>query len=218
MSFRVVCISRTLAAGGEVVGRRAAEELGFRYVDEEVITRAAELAKVDPKLVAKTEHRQSLLARFLDALGAQPPIEGYVPLPPDAGFYYLAGTTTVPAPVHDDLRRFIREAIGEIAAQGDVVIVAHAASLALAGRPGVLRVLVTASPPTRAQRLRIDGSIPSEDDAAAAIRDSDRERLDYLRRFYNLKDEPPTLYDLVLNTDVLRPEQTVAAIVGAARG
>jgi hypothetical protein len=61
MGFRVVCISRTSAAGGENVGHEVARRLGFRYVDEQIIERAAQRAQVDPALVAATEHRQPLL-------------------------------------------------------------------------------------------------------------------------------------------------------------
>ena len=53
MRFRVVCISRTTAAGGENVGQAVAQRLGFRYVDEQIIERAAQQAQVDPALVAK---------------------------------------------------------------------------------------------------------------------------------------------------------------------
>jgi len=52
MKTRVVCISRTIAAGGEAVGEIVASRLGFRYVDEEIISRAANQAQVDAKLVA----------------------------------------------------------------------------------------------------------------------------------------------------------------------
>ena len=50
----------------------------------------------------------------------------------------------------DELRNLIRMAIEETAERGNVVIVAHAASHALAGRYDVLRVLVTASAETDA--------------------------------------------------------------------
>src|SRR5207249_3119088 len=46
-------------------------------------------------------------------------------------------------------RRLIQEVIREVAAQGNVVILAHGASILLAGTPGLLRVLVPASPATR---------------------------------------------------------------------
>jgi cytidylate kinase len=37
-----------------------------------------------------------------------------------------------------------------------------------------------------------------------------------LKRFYGLKEEPPTLYDLVLNTDRLSPEQAAQLTAEAA--
>src|SRR4030095_9503986 len=51
MSFRVVCISRSTAAGGESIGQAVAQRLDFRYVDEQIITKAAQEAQVDPALV-----------------------------------------------------------------------------------------------------------------------------------------------------------------------
>ena len=64
-----------------------------------------------------------------------------------------AGTATRQHVLPDDLRTLIRAAIYEVTTAGQAVIVAHAASLALGGMEGVLRVLVTASPGTRAHRL-----------------------------------------------------------------
>jgi cytidylate kinase len=89
--------------------------------------------------------------------------------------------------------------------------------MALAGAPGVLRVLVTASLAARAQRLRLEGHLRSEDEATKAVNESDRERKDYLYRFYQIREELPTHYDLVVNTDHLKPEQAVEVIVHAAQ-
>jgi cytidylate kinase len=118
----------------------------------------------------------------------------------------------MPAPAEEDVRALIRHAIEEIAARGRVVIVAHAASHALGRRPDILRVLVTASPETRVERL----ALLETADAAKAIRDSDRERDQYLRRFYGVRDESPLHYDLVVNTDTLAAELAAAVIVAAA--
>lgn len=219
MSFQVVCISRTLAAGGEAIGRAVAQRLGFRYVDEEVVTKAAEKAHVDPKVVAAAEHKQPLLKRLIAAIGAAQtgtdPL-GFptgVPLP---SMYYPPGLNPQ-AVMAEDHRALIRAAIHEIATEGRAVIVAHAASMALAGVPDVLRVLVSASPETRAQRLAAAGEGFDASTAAAAVKDSDRERRDYFRRFYDVKEELPTHYDVVINTDVLTLEQAVSLVCAAQR-
>ncbi len=209
MTRSVICISRAAAAGGETIGRMVAEQLGFRYIDEEIIVMASGKAHIDPNLVAKTEERATFLARLLDALAIGPPGE----LVGAGGPYYLPGVNPVAAPVAEDLRGLIREAIAEIAAQGKVVIVAHAASYALGAGAKVLRVLVTASPETRARRI----SLLDSGDAAKAVRESDKDRAHYLRTFYDVREETPLHYDVVLNTDALNADQAVAAILAAAR-
>jgi cytidylate kinase len=97
-----------------------------------------------------------------------------------------------------------------------VVIVAHAASIALAGRGDLVRVLVTASPEARAQRLAEAGDVDKED-AQRAVKRADAARADYLKRFYRIDRELPTHYDLVVNTDVLELDAAADLVVRAAR-
>lgn len=214
MAHQVVCISRVTAAGGDVIGHLVAERLGFRYVDDEVVTLAAEHAGIDSSVVASVEHHKGLLARILEPLFAPPPaIKGYLERRPRA--YAGADVRSSSAPA-EQLRRLIKDAIVEIAQRGRAVIVAHAASMALARDPGVLRVLVTASVATRIRRLSVASPIVSEDEHAKAVAESDRQRREYLSRFYGVDDESPTHYDLVINTDVLEVGAAVTAIVALA--
>ena len=207
MTCHAVCISRALGAGGTEVGQRAADRLGFLYLDEEIIARAAAKGGITPGEVADEERRKSALSRLLREIGRGAAAESYGL----AGASGLAVEEASP----DLIRGLISEAIEETAGRGDVVIVAHAASFALSGRPGVLRVLVTASPKTRAQRLaELNGIEPKA--AAKSIKESDAARADYLRRFYNVSAELPTHYDLVINTDVLGIEQAAELIAHAA--
>jgi cytidylate kinase len=80
----------------------------------------------------------------------------------------------------------------------------------------VLRVLVTAPEETRRDRLAQDGAMTAAE-ATESITKSDQGRGNYFRTFYKLEQELPTHYDLVLNTEVLTPEQVTALIVFAAR-
>ena len=206
MACRVVCISRALGAGGEEVGRLVADRLGFLYIDEEIISRAAAKAGIDAQTVADEERRRSLISRVLEALG-EGGGEGWV----------LVGAAPLQASDQlrgEDVRALIREAIEQAAAQGKVVIVAHAASHALPHEPDVLRVLVTASPDTRATRIgEVEGL--DQKSAARAVKDSDAARRDYLKRFYDVDEELPTHYDLVVNTDLL-PADRAAELVSLA--
>ena len=115
----------------------------------------------------------------------------------------------------DDIRALIRETIEQVAIRGNAVIVAHAASYAVTRGPEALRVFVAASPNTRSARV---GNAEGLDEARAAraVKDSDAGRRDYLKRFYDVDEELPTHYDLVVNTDVLPIEQAVELVTKAA--
>lgn len=216
MDFHVVCISHTDGSGGNAVSRAVAEGLGFRYVDEELILAAARHAQVDPAIVAATEHKQSLLQRILDALASAH--ENLGPATLAAGL----AVPTMPVPgarrsSKDDLRSMIRAAIHEVGKAGNAVIAAHAASLALAGKEGVLRVLVTAPEEVRVRRVARERGI-TEKEATDLVHDGDEGRREYMRVFYEIEEELPTHYDLVVNTGNLTPAQAAGLVVAAARG
>jgi uncharacterized protein len=206
MAYRVVTIARTLAAGGEDVGQAVAEKLAFRHVDDEIIVKAAAKAGVSPEDVERAEQRRPLVLRLLDAMATTPT--------PDA-LDWSPGTFA-PSPRSSAYHAFITEVIEETAKEGNAVIVAHGAGVPLGGRPDVIRVFVTASPSVRIKRL-MDALKIDERKAAAEVRESDKSRADFLQRFYGLKEELPTTYDLVLNTDALSVEQAAGIIVAAAR-
>ena len=183
-----------------------AEKLGFLYVDDEIVARAAVTGGIEPEDVADEERRKSLAARLLEGLaqGGEAWAFGHGS-PPGA-------RAELPS---DHVRALITETIAQTATRGNVVIVAHGASHLVPAGPGALRVLVTASPGTRAERLgRQEGLDPAG--AARAVKDSDAGRRDYLRRFYDVDEELPTHYDLVVNTDVLTVEQAADLVARAA--
>jgi cytidylate kinase len=210
MAVKVVCISRSSGAGGEEIGRLVAERLRFRYLDEEIIAWAAEREGLDAEDVASAEQRKGWLARFFGGLGEGTDPEMYA----FGGFVGSEGSSLRSSEAY---RELIKEAIHETAERGEAVVVAHAASHALAGQEGVLRVLITASTEVRAGRLADQLGL-EEQAATKRIKESDAARADYLRRFYELDHELPTHYDLVFNTDELSVEQVAALVAQAASG
>jgi len=206
MPCKVVCISHATGAGGEEVGRLVAERLGFVYVDEEIVARAAAKGGLDANDVADEERRKSFVVRTLQAFA-------------QSGGEAWALGAAVPPRFPDDwsgenVRALIREVIEQTASRGSAVIVAHAASHVVGRGPDTLRVLVTASPEVRARRVAELGKL-DEGRATRAVKESDAGRRDYLKRFYGLDEELPTQYDLVVNTDVL-PVERAAEVVSRA--
>ncbi len=205
MSFTTVCISSEDGAGAADAARLAATSLGLRVIDEDIVTRAAQEAGVEREVVADVEARKSKLMRLLEGLGPAGMGTGYV----------VADPAAFTQPASNELQGLIKSVIEETAAAGGVMIVSHAASLALAGRPDVLRVLLTASPETRSARLSASLGIDAGE-AASRLKRSDAGRADYIKRFYGLASELPIHYDLVVNTDRLSPEDAAGLIVAAA--
>lgn len=200
MAYTVIAIARTLSANGESIGRTVAGECGMRYVDNEIIDQAAALVGVSEKDLAQAEiePRKSLIDQILESFA------------PASSAEDVAVAQAMSRP--PGYERVIIDVIHRTASEGNVVIVAHGAAIALAGMKGVLRVLVTASPKTRVERLMTLGRGKSI--ATQLIEESDASRAEFLRRFYQLDNESATHYDLVINTDRIGAEESAALIRG----
>ncbi len=211
MLFRVITISRSLPTGAEDIGLMVAKDLGFSYLDSKIIQRAADKAGVSPEKVDRVEHTQPLLSRIYEALGS--PSLSISPTHPMASMTQEQLTSQPPSTTY---RRLIQQVIHETAQREDVVIVAHAAGFHLAGMKGLLRVFVTASTDVRVERLRQVTKLDAQD-AKKAIEKDDNQRQAYLRRFYDIRKELPTHYDLVVNTDTITKSVATRLIVSAAK-
>jgi len=97
--------------------------------------------------------------------------------------------------------------INETADDGNVVIVSHAASYALANRENVLRVLVTASARSRGSSTRRRELVltRSRRQSRSGTNDAGRSGLPQ-DGSTGIADELPTHYDLVINTDRIHAE------------
>ena len=208
---KVVAISRAIGSEGERIGALVAERLGFRYVDEEIISTAAEKQGVDPAAIADAERRKSVLMRILEGMG-QTGAASATATP--GGPMWIPDDSSELVRTHD-LRTLIRETVVETAARGDVVIVAHAASFALGDRDDVLRVLITAPTEVRTARLAEARGVDASE-AAKELKRSDEARTSYLKGFYGINRELPAHYDVVVNTDRIDADEAAGIIVRAA--
>jgi hypothetical protein len=206
MACNVVTISRSLGAFGEDIGRQVAKGLRFAYIDDEIVVRAAERAGVSPETIAQVELGRPLIQRILEAMAAGSMAEMPAMLPRDV---------VLPVASPSLYQALIEQVIRETASRGKAVILAHGASIPLAGMEGLLRVFVTASPDARAERVAKAQGL-SRREAEKAISSSDKARADFLHRFYNVRQELPVHYDLVVNTDSISSSQAAAVVLAAA--
>jgi len=213
MARSIICIARSLGAGGEEAGRAVAEKLGYRYVDDEIIDRAAERAGVSRETITKTERPPGLLARIVDGMAAAGSTEATMAFMSGAPAYVPPSSWSPQAEL--SYEELIQQVIIEVANQDRAVLMAHGAAVCLRGRAEALRVFVTASPETRAQRLEEQGGMAKRA-AEKAVSSSDRARREYLWRFYGVRQESPIYYDLTVNTDALAPADVAKIIVDAA--
>jgi Cytidylate kinase-like family len=200
MGYRAVALSQVDGADGESIGHQLARELGFGYLNEAIVAQVARDHGVDPALVAEAERRKSFFTRV-----AEMAARGAVDVAPDPSLYLFEET--------DTLLGLIRDALRDAADRGSVVLVAHAACYACAGRPDVLRVGVTAPLPVRQSRMASALGITGPE-AARWLRRSDAGRAGYLKRVYGVGQESPADYDVVLNTERLAPDAAVGLILG----
>lgn len=209
MGFGVVCISRQDGAAGAEASRVVAQTLGYRLIDEDIVARAAVEAGVDQDVVADVERRKGRMLKLLEGMGpASVGMGGVLVMPDEAGYGRDSSR---------ELRGLIKSVIEETATEGKVVIVAHAASLALAARDDVLRVFITASPEVRQRRLAESLEV-DEKEAGRVMKRADAARADYIKRFYGISSEEPTHYDLVINTDRLSSADAAQLIMEAMNG
>jgi cytidylate kinase len=112
-------------------------------------------------------------------------------------------------PTTQDRRAFllaIRQVMEKLADCGGIIILGRAGQIILGKRSDVLHVRVNAPKYLRAERVAHQLNIPHSA-ALAQVRASDRSKRDYLRRYYHVQWDNPELYDLILNTARLSPDQ-----------
>jgi cytidylate kinase len=114
-------------------------------------------------------------------------------------------------------REKIYAVVGELTAEGRLLLVGRGGQVILAGQPGVLHVRVIAPGELRVTRLAETRGI-SHEAAAARIEASDRARVDFVRRYYGANSTDPTLYDLLLNMVKIDIMTAVELMCGAAQG
>ena len=167
--FRVVTVSRLMGSGGGYVGYLAAKELGFRYVDREILREAASKLGTDVRLLEEIDGRSSsLLKSIVRSFGMGAP-EAISQPPPTLPVY------------ERDLFDLQSRIMREIAGQYDAVIIGRGAFHVLRSRGGVIHVFIHAPEAFRVNRVMKVQNITDFNKARSLVRESDQGRKKFIR-------------------------------------
>jgi cytidylate kinase len=226
----VITVSRELGSQGSYMAAEAAERLGFRFLDREILQRAAAAAGYpDERMVrnlAEQEEVPGFVERVIRALGSMSAVPAIpsATLREGASYAELADSMVSSALIAErdreraaaNYRELVRQVIQDYAEAGNVIIVGRGGQVILQNRRNALHVRVFASPEIRIRNLvsreNLDREVAEEE-----IQTSDRQRAHYLQRYHGVDWQDPSLYHLTINADHVPVAMGAMVIVEATR-
>lgn len=185
--FRVITIEREYGCGGGAIAAQLAEHLGWTLWDRRLTEEIARLARVDTSAVKRCEERM------------------------DSRFYRLAKTfwrgsyersahLTGQAFDTDCMMAMMEEITAKIAREGNAVVVGRGAPYFLREQPDTFHVFLYAPRVDKLRRLLEDGATRSE--AEDLVDTVDRERVAYVKHYFDADWPTRSLYHVMINTAV----------------
>jgi cytidylate kinase len=186
----VITLSRLPGSGGEILGRRLAENLRIDYFDNEIIEAVAKSAKVGDAIVETLDEQdRSMLSDWISALLGDQQLWPYE---------YLHHLSRV---------------VGTIAAHGHAVIVGRGAGFILPPEIS-LRILVVSPLDERVRNVAKTFNV-SEEEARKRVIRTESERKAFIRRYFNADMMDSVYYDLIINTQYFTIDNAVEIIKSA---
>ena len=180
----VLSISRQFGAGGRTLAEKVSLRLGYDFVDDELVLHVAKAAGVPDERIRGMERKPDRdLKRVVAGLFSSRVIDGLVG--------NAVSGMSVPELFH--------QAILETADRGDVVILGRGSQFVLPNEAHILKVLLISPERDRIDFMRVIHGMP-ESEAQRAVREWERSRKAFLRKFSAKDPNDPSLYDLVINT------------------
>ena len=198
----VITIGRTYGSGGRDIGRLAAEKLGIKCYDKELIEIAARENNIAPEILKKHDEKPTnsfISGMISDVFSSGYSRPGYVDMPLEQQVF---------------LAQF--ETIKNLSSQESCVFVGRCADYALKDRPNVLRVFITADLKFCVDRAvnvyQIEARKPED-----LIIKMNKKRASYYNYYTNEEWGMASNYDLCLNSSLLGIDSCVDIILECAR-
>jgi cytidylate kinase len=204
----VITISRQAGSGGDEIALRVSKILGYAYFDKSLMISVAKSLGVSEEDIAdfsEDAYRvKSLVERILRRKR------------PVAGSFVLKGNALVRKTLdEEECLSVVQTVINSLASRGRTVIVGRGGQAILKDKAGVLHVRIVAPATVRVERIMKSEGL-SQEAALKLIEDNDKATAEYLRRFYNIDWEDPTIYDMVLNTWKMNLDTAARVIASVA--
>ena len=197
----VLTISRQFGAGGRTLGEKISKQIGYRYVEEDLIKELAIKAKVSARQIKDFEERGiSKLLKFLDKIVSA----SYVDRLASDDYRYVDEKIYMDA---------IRTVIEDLYSEGNVVIIGRGGQYILKGYENVRHVLLIGGLEHRIRFMMENYSL-SENRAAKAITRADQIRTRFLNLFApEGSHNDPLTYDVTINMERLSMEEAEKIVV-----
>jgi cytidylate kinase len=196
--FRIVTIEREFGSGGGGIACELARRLGWKLWDQQLTSEISQRAQVPESAVASCDERvDSSLYRLSKAFW-RGSYERGMPLANSRAFDT------------DHMMAMVEEIMGTIAAEGNAVIVGRGSPFFLREREDTFRVFTYAPRDEKIRRLLALGK--TREDAEDLVENVDKERMAFIKHYFNADWPTRSLYHLMINT-VVGDENVIATIL-----
>lgn len=186
--FRIITLEREFGSGGGGIACQLARRLGWKIWDQQLTSEIAKRAEVAEEAVCMCDERvDSRLYRLAKAFW-RGSYERALP---------LGGSRVFDT---DCMMAMMEEIVGNIAAEGNAVIVGRAAPFFLRDRQDTFRVFTYASRDEKIRRLIELGKTRA--DAEDLVENVDKDRMAYIRHYFDCEWPMRCLYHMMVNTEI----------------
>jgi hypothetical protein len=194
----IITIEREYGCGGGDIAQLVASQLGWKLWDQQLTEEIARLANCPKGVVEAREERNDPLYYRLFKSFLRGSYEGSINAPK----LNLVDSETI--------LRTTRRVVEHAAARGNCVIVGRGSQQFLRDRADTLRVFLYAPRENKVKRLLTRGK--SEREAEELVDSVDRERADFIKKYFNVEWPDRAIYHFMLNT-VIGDEAVVRMIL-----
>ena len=196
--FRLITIEREYGCGGGAIAAQLAEQLGWKLWDHLLTEEIARIANVDCSAVMRCDERMdSRLHRLAKSFWRGS---------------YERNSAALGNQVFDTdcMMSMMQEIVDGIAREGNAVVVGRGAPYFLRSRADTFRVFLYAPREEKVRRLISSGT--SLEEADELVDTVDRERMAFIKHYFNADWPTRSLYHLMINT-VVGDENVVTTIL-----